>query len=183
MKILLRGATTQEGDPRTYENKLSNCETLIRSIVIHDHAPSQKGEYQAGIPSWACPNPRMNRLRYVILHHKLSDGEHWDLMLEQDGLLATWQLLTAPKSGQRISIPAIRIDNHRLAYLDYEGPISGNRGCVSQYDAGTYAPINATPSMILFQLDGSILHGNYALVRTKDAPAEQWQFQGLNRPL
>ncbi len=125
----------------------------------------------------------MNRLRYVILHHKLSDGEHWDFMLEQAGVLATWQLATPPQGDQPTSIPAVRISDHRLAYLDCEGPISGDRGCVTQYDAGTYAPIKATPSVIQFQLDGSILHGTYALIQTKDAPAEQWRFQGLNPPL
>ena len=31
--------------------------------------------------------------RFVILHHRLAGGEHWDLMLEHGESLATWQLL------------------------------------------------------------------------------------------
>ena len=57
-------------------------------------------------------------------------------MLEQNGKLLTWALEQPPAPGKLI--PATRLDNHRLAYLDYEGPISGQRGSVSRVLRGTY---------------------------------------------
>jgi hypothetical protein len=82
--------------------------------------------------------------RYVILLHELPPGHaletargtHWDLMLETDQGLRTWALLSEPAGGA--AIEGEQLPDHRPAYLDYEGPVSGNRGQVSRWDAGKY---------------------------------------------
>ena len=80
--------------------------------------------------------------RLVILRHHFPDGgngqffNHFDLMLQQDSKLATWQLQSLPELGQ--TVPAKRLPDHREAYLDYEGPVSGGRGSVEQIMAGTF---------------------------------------------
>jgi len=81
-----------------------------------------------------------NMLRFVILRHELPPGDprgtHFDLMLEHSGLLRTWAMSVLPTPGQ--TVPAVRLPDHRLFYLDYEGEVSGNRGRVSRWDAGEY---------------------------------------------
>src|SRR5262245_44157065 len=72
--------------------------------------------------------------RFVILEH--DPLLHWDLMLERDGVLRTWRLAESP--GDSTAVAAGVSFDHRLVYLDYEGPISGNRGVVRQWDRGTY---------------------------------------------
>ncbi|MCA9176217.1 MAG: hypothetical protein KDB14_17140 [Planctomycetales bacterium] len=79
--------------------------------------------------------------RYVILKHRLPPtseraGVHYDLMFELDGELLTFALPAEPIAPgcQRVE----PLPNHRLAYLDYEGPISGGRGHVTRWDCGTY---------------------------------------------
>jgi hypothetical protein len=72
--------------------------------------------------------------RFVILEHD-HPHLHWDLMLELDGVLRTWRLPSPPSSAPRA---ATALGDHRLAYLDYQGPVSGNRGTVKRWDAGTY---------------------------------------------
>lgn len=84
--------------------------------------------------------------RYVILTHD-HPFLHWDLMLEDAGVLRTWRLLEEPAAGR--TVRAERLADHRLAYLDYEGPVSGGRGNVAQWDHGTY---DATVSGQLKQL-------------------------------
>src|SRR5437764_266524 len=74
--------------------------------------------------------------RYVILEHD-HPRRHWDLMLEAGGALCTWRLEAWPRDG--VQIRAELIGDHRLAYLDYEGPVSGNRGRVERRDEGTYS--------------------------------------------
>src|SRR5687768_14660009 len=78
--------------------------------------------------------------RYVILQHitppEAERGTHYDLMLEQDGKLVTWAIPEPPRAGLRTS--ATKLSDHRLAYLDYEGPISGDRGEVRRVDVGEY---------------------------------------------
>ena len=65
--------------------------------------------------------------RFVVLEHD-HPALHWDLMLEGDGVLRTWRLDAPPEPGK--TVRATSSFDHRLIYLDYEGPISGGRGCV-----------------------------------------------------
>ncbi|MBL8849859.1 MAG: hypothetical protein JNG89_09250 [Planctomycetaceae bacterium] len=73
--------------------------------------------------------------RYVILTHD-HPFPHWDLMLESGDTLATWRLLDKPAPGR--TCRAEQLPDHRVAYLDYEGPVSGGRGVVARWDHGVY---------------------------------------------
>ena len=101
--------------------------------------------------------------RFVILHHQLDDGEHWDLMLEHADILLTWQLSREPVSRACLPISARRIDDHRKAYLDYEGPISGSRGVVRRVDAGAVKIESLSPGRCRFVLSGGRLKGRLEL--------------------
>ncbi len=94
--------------------------------------PSQPSE--RSLP--AAPGPAQELpLRFVVLHHSAVDPPHYDLMLETEpgSDLATWRFEHWP-----IDQPAaiVRLRNHRRLYLDYEGPIAGDRGAVSQLASG-----------------------------------------------
>jgi hypothetical protein len=72
---------------------------------------------------------------------------HWDLMLEYHDSLLTLLLTSLPQespSDGMQKLPIERLPNHRLAYLDYEGMISGQRGTVQQVARGTF--IENTPT-------------------------------------
>ena len=76
-------------------------------------------------------------LRYVVLHHTGHGPDHFDLMVEWSpgsALLATWRI--TPGRGDA-ETSAEQLDDHRRAYLDYEGEVSGGRGVVTRVDAGT----------------------------------------------
>ena|SRR2546425_5991701 len=72
---------------------------------------------------------------YVILEHDWPT-RHWDFMLEIGDTLETWRLPTPPAANVKIS--AEKTFDHRLMYLDYEGPVSAGRGSVARWDAGSY---------------------------------------------
>ncbi len=108
--------------------------------------------------------------RFVILHHQVAGGEHWDLMLERGEVLLTWQLPHEPVNSSTLPMPASRIGDHRKAFLEYEGPISRDRGQVSRVDAGTVDFEEATPSRYKFTLAGGRLCGRFSLA----ADAEGW---------
>lgn len=63
---------------------------------------------------------------------------HFDFMLETSsaGSLVTFALAAMIEKGRRL--PAFRLKNHRRIYLDYEGPISGDRGHVQQAMQGSW---------------------------------------------
>ncbi len=111
--------------------------------------------------------------RYVILHHRLDDGEHWDLMLEQGDVLLTWQLLRLPIDPSNYPVPARRIGDHRRAYLDYEGPLTGNRGVVRRVDSGSLDSIEDTAQGLRIVLSGMRLNGSFVLRQQ----AQDWTFE------
>ncbi|HEX3314552.1 MAG TPA: DNA polymerase ligase N-terminal domain-containing protein [Gemmataceae bacterium] len=83
--------------------------------------------------------------RFVVLEHD-HPHLHWDFMLEADGVLATWRLPTPPADG--LVVKAERIADHRLAYLDHDGPVSGNRGVARPWDKGDYVAVG-TETVVL----------------------------------
>ena len=105
--------------------------------------------------------------RFVLLHHELPEGgqraSHWDLMLEQDGVLRTWAVERPLPADIEIACRAL--GDHRLAYLDYEGPVSGNRGQVTRTDGGTYAIVDEQESEVTVRLKGAALVGTLHLRR------------------
>ena len=115
--------------------------------------------------------------RYVILHHKLPDGEHWDLLLEHGDTLATWRLPTPPTSPPATPLEATRVADHRKHYLDYEGPVSGNRGEVTRFARGHYELIERDDDRWLVEFDGSVLSGRFALTHAPGEPADRWVFR------
>lgn len=76
--------------------------------------------------------------RFVILYHTGYGAVHWDLMLEEAGSLATWRLYRDPCGLGTEGWELFPIGEHRPAYLDYEGPLSGDRGKVRRVSSGTY---------------------------------------------
>jgi hypothetical protein len=87
------------------------------------------------------PTENRTEVRFVILFHQFPPGhqrdDHWDLMLEEESMLASWSLMEMPEPGKSIS--AVRLVDHRKAYLDYEGQVSGNRGSVTRVISGEYS--------------------------------------------
>ena len=91
------------------------------------------------LPSNPAASLKMNPTnRFVILFHQMPpDGgraDHWDWMFERDGTLRTWACEQPPDDNMDAN--AILLDDHRLVYLEYEGPIAGDRGRVSRILSG-----------------------------------------------
>ena len=103
--------------------------------------------------------------RFVILHHVGCERPHWDFLLEQDQSLATWQLYHDPLAGGK---ELFRIEDHRKLYLDYEGPIEGDRGEVSRVCAGTYSLLEKNSQLWRVRLTSVVLEGEFELRRQED---------------
>lgn len=124
--------------------------------------------------------------RYVLLRHELPPdsgrASHWDLMLEHEGVLWTWELERLPQLWRqqlRLSIcdagnevHARRLSDHRLPYLDYEGEVSDGRGQVTQVAAGSYSVQVSNNDAMQIQLTGT-LQGSATLTSCR-ASASEW---------
>ena len=99
--------------------------------------------------------------RYVVLEHD-HPALHWDLMLETADGLHSWRLPQPP--GGADVLTAIRLGEHRLSYLEYEGPVSGGRGQVKRWDAGDFREdVDSTPTMRRLILRGGRVQGSVLL--------------------
>lgn len=138
--------------------------------------------------------------KFVVLRHEVpmesNRSSHWDFMLEHNGELWTWELLELPSPTSdlhSISLTARRLPNHRIAYLEYEGAVSGNRGSVTRTDHGDYfvrtagikssngdstsavSTSNEPPSRFEIELVGNRMRGTWRLERT-DHLSDGWTF-------
>jgi hypothetical protein len=119
--------------------------------------------------------------RFVLLQHTTpphyARPSHWDFMLEHGEQLMTWALVAAPRPIE--AIVADRLPDHRLAYLDYQGPVSGDRGHVIQCDAGSFQWLQNEPRVVEVYLSGRQLEGRVILQRNSDSTADgedKWSF-------
>jgi hypothetical protein len=95
-------------------------------------------------------------------------------MLEMGGLLATWALPEPP--GQAGVMRVESLPDHRLAYLDYEGPVSGGRGSVARWAGGTYRVLHESDTELCVRLEGRELAGR-ATLRRLSGESPGWEFR------
>jgi hypothetical protein len=113
--------------------------------------------------------------RFVVLYHEMPPESerpsHCDVMLEHDGILRTWAVASPPASGRVQRADAL--SDHRLAYLDYEGPVSGARGSVRRWDSGEFRWLIDSPQRLEAELRGTHLLGT--LVLAFSPAGEAWE--------
>ncbi len=84
-------------------------------------------------------------------------------MFEQDAVLRTWAMAEPLRASAVVE--AEQLADHRLAYLEYEGPVSRNRGTVERWDAGQYRLESADDDHWTATLDGERIYGLVTLKR------------------
>jgi DNA ligase D-like protein (predicted 3'-phosphoesterase) len=119
-------------------------------------------------------------LRYVIQKHA-ARRLHWDLRLEEGGVLKSWAVPKEPPAETGVKRLAVEVEDHTLAYADFEGVIPEGEygaGTVEVWDSGTYVPIETTAARRVFEIRGRRLSGSYALIKIKGKkPGEKpWLF-------
>jgi hypothetical protein len=114
--------------------------------------------------------------RFVLLYHDCPLGvpraSHWDLMLEEKGVLRTWVLAEGQAAWSQNAIPVEEIQPHRLDYLEIEGPLSEERGTITRIDRGTLVPHEIGDLRICAQLSGRQIRGTLEL--TRRSPTSPW---------
>ncbi|WP_148863523.1 DNA ligase D [Marinobacter fonticola] len=115
---------------------------------------------------------RKGNARYVMHKHAASH-EHFDLRLEQAGVLRSWALPKGPSLARGEKRLAVEVEDHPLAYGDFEGVIPRQEyggGTVMLWDTGTWRPLGKpSADRIDLELHGSKLTGRWSLVRTSSA--------------
>ena len=113
----------------------------------------------------------MNGLKkFVIQRHERQNeplrqaqgrSTHWDLMLETGDFLETYRIVKPPEQWGSEPIEAVRIFDHPLKFLTYEGPVNKGKGNVKIADHGTYGIVTKSESRLIINFDGIILKGEF----------------------
>lgn len=115
-----------------------------------------------------------NTVPFVVLRHEQRDGIHYDVMIQQGNALATWKCAAPPEQAGPMACE--RIGDHRLAYLTYEGPISGDRGRVTRHDSGMCDVITWEAGRVEVVFRGSRLVGRFVFTRCA-AGDQSWSLE------
>ena len=113
---------------------------------------------------------------FCVQRHRASHL-HYDLRLEINGALASWAVPKGPTLDSTRKSLAMKVEDHPMEYAEFEGNIpAGNYGAgsVMLWDIGRYTLLDDPPAEqqlargdFKFSLEGSKLHGAFALVRMK----------------
>jgi bifunctional non-homologous end joining protein LigD len=118
--------------------------------------------------------PKTQNNRFVIQKHNASNL-HYDLRLEEDGVLTSWAIPKSIPTQANLKRLAIRTEDHPIKYLHFEGEIPKDEyggGTMWIFDHGTYDIIkkeNDKSYKIL--LLGHHIKGEYLIFHTRD---NQW---------
>ena len=117
-------------------------------------------------------NMKENKQFCVQQHFRANNGVHWDLMLEAGDVLETYRLETKPEKLLIKPTIAVRIFDHRLKYLTFEGDLSDDRGSVKIADAGEYNIISESEYRKELEFIGRVLIGKFSFILIED---DRWE--------
>ena len=124
----------------------------------------------------------MARRPIFVVHKHAARTLHYDVRLEVDGVLKSWAVPKGPSTDPREKRLAVAVEDHALAYADFEGTIGESNygaGAVIVWDTGPYAnrterdgeevPIARAlaDGHVVVELEGRKLRGGYTLTRTR----------------
>jgi len=111
--------------------------------------------------------------RFVIQEHTTPEGVHWDLMIEKGGVLTTFRLSQSPENACNHAIEAVRIFDHALRFLTYEGPVQKGTGKVRIVERGACRVLDENEGSMTLDLQGTLLQGHFTLTWLE---ADRWEF-------
>ena len=94
-------------------------------------------------------------------------------MLEAGQVLETYRLGLPPEELLQKSITAVRIFDHPLKFLTFEGSVNAGKGSVRIAEAGTYQLLSKNEHCQKLKLDGKILKGKFSL---NFIAGDRWEF-------
>ncbi|HEY5994042.1 MAG TPA: DNA ligase D [Gallionellaceae bacterium] len=115
-----------------------------------------------------------------VMHKHAARREHYDLRIEQGGVLRSWALPKGPALASGDKRLAIEVEDHPLEYASFEGTIPKGEyggGTVMLWDVGMWQ-INGRndEDQLDFILTGTKLKGAWTLVRMR-----HWDIHGKNK--
>ena len=149
-------------------------------------SPEQLAEYEkkrdfSKTPEPYVPEDNGRGNRFVIQRHHASHL-HYDLRLEQDGILKSWAIPRGmpPKPG--VKRLAVQTEDHPLEYLAFEAEIPKGQyggGMMWIYASGRYEITKTKKNGFYFRLSGPLVNAEYRMHLMK---GKEWLLERVDLP-
>lgn len=111
-------------------------------------------------------------LHFCIQHHA-ARKDHYDLRLEEDGVLISFAVPKGPSYNPSDKRLAIHVEDHPISYRNFEGIIPQGEyggGTVMLWDLGFWRPLEGSikKGHLKFLLEGSRMRGKWALIKLQN---------------
>ena len=107
-----------------------------------------------------------------VVHEHHASHLHWDLRIEENGMLTSFALPKEPPLESGKKNLSIKVEDHPLAYANFEGTIpEGHYGAgeVKIWDKGDYTLIKKDKKKYVLDFHGHKLKGEYTLLKFEKA--------------
>jgi DNA ligase D-like protein (predicted 3'-phosphoesterase) len=127
-------------------------------------------------PKGKIKKPENKKLVFVV-HEHWASHHHFDLRLEQEGVLKSWAVPKNIEEANERKILAVQVEDHPYDYKDFQGTIPEGQygaGKVKIWDKGTFEMLEKTDKSYVTKINGRKLKGTYVLFKFK--PPKNWLF-------
>lgn len=117
-----------------------------------------------------------------VVHRHHASRLHYDLRLEQGGVLRSWAVPKGLPPRPGIMRLAVNVEDHPLEYVDFEGVIPKGQyggGIMWKFARGRHEITRQKKDGFYFRLNSPELNGEYRVHHTKD---NQWLLERVDAP-
>src|SRR5687768_5315648 len=120
--------------------------------------------------------------RNFVVHRHHATRLHYDLRLEQDGVLKSWAVPKGLPPRPGIKRLAVQVEDHPRDYVNFEGAIPKGEyggGMMWKFAQGRYEISKQKKDGFYFRLHSRELNGEYRIHNTKE---NQWLLERVDEP-
>jgi len=117
-----------------------------------------------------------------VVHRHHASRLHYDLRLEQKGVLKSWAVPKGLPPRPGIMRLAVNVEDHPLEYVNFEGAIPKGEyggGMMWKFAQGRYEITKEKKNGFYFRLQSKELNGEYRTYHTKE---DQWLLERVDTP-
>lgn len=152
----------------------------------HRKTPEQLAEYSSKRDFTKTPEPgsggHTSEGNRFVVHRHHATRLHYDLRLEEDGVLKSWAVPKGMPPRPGVKRLAVQTEDHPLEYLTFEGKIPKQEyggGDMWIYALGKYFITKKKKNGLYFRLESAGFSGEYRMHNTKD---REWLLERVDPP-
>jgi DNA ligase D-like protein (predicted ligase)/DNA ligase D-like protein (predicted 3'-phosphoesterase) len=178
--LLTSAATTQEESKRHYKTpEQLKSYSRKRSFDKTPEPPPAQDPHTAA-PRHSSSAAGSGNAFVVHRHH--ASRLHYDLRLEQNGILKSWAVPKGLPPRPGIKRLAVNVEDHPLEYVDFEGAIPKGEyggGMMWKFARGRYETTKEKKDGFYFRLQSPEINAEYRTYHTKE---NQWLLERVDTP-